>query len=89
MNDVQLSELKALPKASNETGTLWPGQYFSIFKMPDGRAPRGRRFPHRVWCADISEHIYRHISLSTISFFTKPLLFINSLILVKIKNFSF
>ena len=25
-----------------ETGTLWPGQYFSIFKMPDGRAPSGR-----------------------------------------------
>ena len=25
-----------------ETGTLWPGQYFSIFNMPDGRAPRGR-----------------------------------------------
>ena len=22
--------------------TLWPGQYFSIFKMPDGRTPRGR-----------------------------------------------
>ena len=24
-----------------ETGTLRPGQYFSIFKMPDGRTPRG------------------------------------------------
>ena len=24
-----------------ETGTLKSGQYFSIFKMPDGRTPRG------------------------------------------------
>ena len=33
------SEWKIIP--FQETGTLWPGQYFSIFKMPDGRTPRG------------------------------------------------
>ena len=49
----------------------------------------GSPFPNRVLCEDISEHIYRHISLSVNSFFTKPLLFINNLILVKVKYFSF
>ena len=48
--------------------TLRPGQYFSIFKMPDGRTTRGSpsrekiSYPgpgFRVFCEDISEHIYR------------------------------
>ena len=91
--ELTLAQYGIGPNPNLETRTLWPGQYFQFSKCRTvGRHAgdhHGSPFPHRVWCVDISEHIYRHISLSVNSFFTKPLLFINSLILVKVKYFSF
>ena len=46
-----------------EIGTLRPGQYFSIFKMPDGRTPRGspsrETIPSPSFFLDLSTFISR------------------------------
>ena len=60
---------------------LRPGQYFSIFKMLDGRTPRGSPsretifYPsivYRYIRAYIVYIIYRRIPLNVNLFFTKP-----------------
>ena len=76
-----------------ESGTFRPGKYFSNFKMPDGRAQRGR--PPRNSIPESSivcRYILVYLSTYNIDrklIFTQSLQFINSFYLVKLKYLSF
>jgi len=73
-------EIREVPRNAQKTclgcilgkRTFRLGQYFSFFKMLDGRAPRGDHhgspFPNRVLCVDTSKHIYQRRTLTVTHF---------------------